>query len=493
MPELTELELDRIFIVGMAKEAEGRAQFLATSADMTARLRESTRRTTPRRPLIMMAAALLIGAGVVTAVIGTRPNMPDPLGSPANCLSTLPDGWRLRLNLAIAGTPADIVTLDRDGRLIRGPIIAGYAPLSSWLERPRSTIRQLSPTEADALVTAVDEAFPEGFCGTIAGDPTQASSPSIEADGNHFVMVNGSATQRSRVSSAEEIRQFTKLLGTLRDLITNADDAPQLYDASEYDLTVMTYPGPPVGPDVGSVILPGGTPLAEAGRPVEYPLVAGIFSESRCQTISGASIHAYVAALDNSNAWSDENAAWLYSTASGEQTIVRVNERRPHQGACEEQPWPGASVDTDANEAKVALDPCGLISPDDTALILGRPAQGEYASDYFPETDSCVFSFGAADRAPHVLGIRPVETRHEQFQSLAEFYLGTDGLTTGESARGYKVFFNGCESTGTQAKCAAVVASEPYLAVIYLPFSNRDEAPGLLRQLVDALAFPTRP
>jgi hypothetical protein len=91
-----------------------------------------------------------------------------------------------------------------------------------------------------------------------------------------------------------------------------------------------------------------------------------------------------------------------------------------------------------------------------------------------------------------VVGVRLSETSQDDFRRLAEFYLGTEGLTAATTAKGYRAFYNGCDTVPTSTKCAAVVASQPYLAIVYLPFTWADEAeaPGVLRMLVDSITFP---
>jgi hypothetical protein len=133
-----------------------------------------------------------------------------------------------------------------------------------------------------------------------------------------------------------------------------------------------------------------------------------------------------------------------------------------------------------------------LISVDEASRIVGRPLlQGELWEDLFTEADGCWFRFSDPNlRAPVIVGARRVATQGNVIESVAKFYLGTEGLTRGVTARGYDVFINGCENTYTRTGCAAVVYSEPYLAIVYVGFAGSGENPQFLRGLVEAVTFP---
>jgi hypothetical protein len=150
-------------------------------------------------------------------------------------------------------------------------------------------------------------------------------------------------------------------------------------------------------------------------------------------------------------AWNSENGAWLFSEGVDREVLVRMTERRPYQAPCEKQQWPAPVI------AAERLEACSLISSQDAERILGRPTHGEAVPGYFPEASGCTFMFNAADRAPHVLGARQVATAREDFARVAEFYLGSDGLS--HASRTWPS--STCHSSGTRRRSCSARWSMP--------------------------------
>src|SRR5262249_30862428 len=155
-----------------------------------------------------------------------------------------------------------------------------------------------------------------------ASDPTQVSGPSIEAAGGHFVMVNGSAMQRARVSSPEELSTYRTLISELRDVINVPPAELQRYQPDEYDVIVISSLGNLTGPDVDNVVLPGGRSLRTIGSAVAgWPTES---SEVRCLTVSESELDSYITPLDDLEAWNSENGAWLFTDGAEGEVLVRI-------------------------------------------------------------------------------------------------------------------------------------------------------------------------